>query len=86
MIPEYNGWTNFPTWATFTWLSSDEDTYDEARKMAMGAQNAEQALKRHVEDMVYGDEYVEPCLRSEFIGWALEYVNWPEVIRGLRGE
>ncbi len=30
----YNGWTNYPTWAVNLWLGNDEGTYNEVLELA----------------------------------------------------
>jgi hypothetical protein len=82
MTDTYYGWTNYPTFAVFSWLANDEYTHQEAEEVIKNAQDSEAALKRHVEDLIYGDEY-EACMRTDLIDWALGCVNWREVVHGL---
>jgi hypothetical protein len=43
----YNGWSNYKTWATGAWLTSDEESYDSA--CASPAQTATTANSTRVE-------------------------------------
>lgn len=82
MTDTYNGWTNYPTFAVFSWLANDEYTQQQAEEVIKSAQDPEAALKRHVEDLIYGEEY-EAGMQADLINWALGCVNWREVVRGL---
>lgn len=80
----YNGWRNYPTWATYTWLSNDEVDY-----------HTSGAVVAHAGDPVRGGkdlrEWVEersPLVDSaglyhDVLGWALQIVDWESVARAL---
>jgi hypothetical protein len=38
---EHNGWTNFETWATYSWLTNTEGLLDEAQKTIRDAEAGE---------------------------------------------
>ena len=82
-VPEYNGWVNYPTWAVYTWITSYEDTYNAAYRIAMEGDkyDAAEVLKSWMEDK-------NPLLRGGMFGdilaWAMGYVNWLDVVNALR--
>jgi hypothetical protein len=45
----YNGWSNYKTWVTDAWLTSDEDSYEAAR--ASLARGGSDALRAYVQDL-----------------------------------
>lgn len=53
---KYNGWTNFETWATYTWLSNDYETYNYIREIINEYDEdyeQEDAVKEFLEDLKY---------------------------------
>jgi hypothetical protein len=48
----YNGWSNYKTWATGAWLTSDEDSYEAARaSLARGGTDALRAYVQALPDI-----------------------------------
>jgi hypothetical protein len=48
----YNGWSNYKTWVTHAWLTSDEESYEAARSsMARGGTDALRAYVQALPDM-----------------------------------
>lgn len=91
-LPEYNGWTNYPTWAINLWLGNDQasamlwesesidclEYHDMDCKESIYAM--EELLKEyHEENNPIGGASVY----SDVLSWALEYVNWREIAEHL---
>lgn len=85
MKESYNGWANYPTWATHLWLTNDPALYDDARE-AVAAANTEREkeanLQALVEDLL-GGILTEASLAADLLGWALHSVSWKEIIEAL---
>jgi len=81
---EYNGWTNYPTWAVHLWLTNEEPLYHQSRELVAEGEDYEAAgrLKEFVTD--YDPLGSTPSMFTDILGWAVEQVNWLEVARALR--
>ena len=83
----YNGWTNYESWAVFTWLGNDPGSYNEARSIVLGNTDPEQRLHDWVQDYWLFPEPIQPInasLRSDLLLHSLRRVNWREVVNALR--
>ena len=72
---EYNGWTNYETWAVGVELLNDEDLYGRAKEIADGdAPHPGAALRQYVEEIAGSYD------------WDLGPVNWSEIFDMVREE
>ena len=76
-LPDHLGWANYPTWATFNWLTCDETAQAGA---AVAAATGVEALKAHVLGIMCAHRY---GLTSDLLEWAFEYVDFDELHRAL---
>jgi hypothetical protein len=85
----YNGWSNYPTWAVNRWLSSDEGLYDATRELVasvvhpenedrMARARAAGAIRNFVQDLA-NQEYEEASFVQDLLGYALDQVAWFEI-------
>lgn len=58
----YNGWVNWETWNAYNWLTNDEGTYHEARRIAPLAVGV-------VPDRHYQDAFVDLVEQAAFAGY-----------------
>jgi hypothetical protein len=52
-VSPYNGWSSYPTWAVYLWLSNDQLMYNiitDFTKDAGGSHRAAESIKEFVED------------------------------------
>ncbi len=83
----YNGWRNYPTWAVFTWLSNDEDSYRNARTVAHVAGGPYRAADDLRAAVIDGNPLAEDAsLYADALGWALQVVDWEAVARAFGPE
>ena len=79
----YNGWTNYETWCVNLWLTNDEYSESELRKIATHWRHYERedALRTFIRDAQ--EEAVPQCLGmfSDLLQSALDNVNWREIIK-----
>jgi hypothetical protein len=80
---KYLGWTNYVTWAVALWLGNDPDTDARTRKIVKQYRekekgNAEEMLRYYVEELI--GEAAESGLSSDLLAWALDQVNWTEIV------
>ncbi len=83
----YNGWTNYPTWATHLWLSNDEGHYHAARYYANlypDKPYASDQVLKHWATRLMPD--LGGTLAGDLLGYALTEVNWAEVGDAFREE
>ena len=83
-LPEYNGWTNKPTWIVNLWLTNDEATayvLNEIANGSMHVHNAADRLKAWVEELVPSSG-----MASDLLSWSLAYVEWREIVESHREE
>lgn len=88
MPEEYNGWTNRETWAAHLWITNDQGTDLEARRVvrAIEGYRAEDTLAEWLDDMLFGEYPIadrDNWLRD--IG-SLWRINWREIVAALREE
>jgi hypothetical protein len=76
----YNGWTNYPTWDVYSWLSSDEATNGSIEAIARLAPNiyrTADAIKDYVE--ARNPLAAGASLYTDLLTWAIGLVNWDEI-------
>jgi hypothetical protein len=93
----YNGWSNYPTWAVNLWLSNDERLYNATRDLVASVVYPEnedriarvdvaEALRDFVQDLA-NQEYEEASFVQDLLGYALAQVAWFEIADAwLEGE
>ena len=74
MTEEYNGWTNFDTWAVGTVLANEEDKYLMAQSIVAQSIHPGAALRQYVEEIAGAYD------------WDLGPVNWSELLDSVRDE
>jgi hypothetical protein len=90
---EYNGWPNFPSWETFSAMSSYYETYQELRDIANRSATPNE-VKRFVTGAVEAWKANRPdphqeathILIQDLIMSGVRRVNWTAVYDALRGE
>lgn len=90
---EYNGWPNFPTWDTFSAMSSYYETYQELRRIADRSTTPNE-VKRFVIGTVEAWKTNRPNLHQEatrilvqdFLMSGIRHVDWTAIYDTLRGE
>lgn len=95
-LPEYEGWRNKPTWAVSLWITNDEGMYEMARDTVRLASEPVEALREYVEQLCGewlvgedgrpGADSWPASITSDLLQWALAYVDWDEIVEGLREE
>lgn len=81
---QYNGWANYPTWATFTWLSGDVANarfIEQVLAGVAGLRQGAEELQACVEDADPSPE--ESGLYADLLTWALLQVAWDDVARAM---
>jgi len=69
---KYNGWTNYPTWAAYLWLTNDY-----ANEQALRAAATTWNLRDYVQEII---EQNHPTgLTNDLAHWALGLINWVEL-------
>lgn len=82
ILPEYNGYRNYPTWNVASWLDNDPHTnkylHDLANEGSMSVTIKAERLKGLIESA-----YIPhiASMKSDLIGWVLAYVDWREIIK-----
>jgi len=78
-MSDYNGWWNYETWVTNLWLSNDEGSDHDVRRLARYADDAsalDGSLKDYVEEAMPD---LGACLASDLLSAALSKVDWYEI-------
>lgn len=90
---EYNGWPNFPTWDTFSAMSSYYETYQELRRIADRSTTPNEvkrfiigAVEAWKANRLTAHQEATCILVQDFIMSGLRQVNWTAVNDALRGE
>jgi hypothetical protein len=85
----YNGWSNYPTWAVNLWLSNEEGLCNATRELVASVVHPENedcivradvadALRDFVQDLA-NQEYEEASFVQDLLGYALAEVSWFEI-------
>jgi hypothetical protein len=75
---EYQGWSNYSTWAVALWISNDQGLYDMVQEAAAESEDA-YALGQYIESMF--DEMAPELdgVYADLMRGAVSEVNWQEV-------
>ena len=86
-LPTCEGWANRPTWSVNLWLTNDQYTDSELRRICNrgSVYEATQALQEFTENMM-DDTLSGSSLQSDLLSWALAYVDWREIVENNREE
>lgn len=86
LLPAYNGWPNKPTWSVFTWITNDEDTYDDALSaIAENPDSPADALQNFVAFDLLGPMMDNPHMETgtglgiDLLCYILEFVDWHRI-------
>lgn len=74
---DYNGWTNWDTWAANLWLTNDEGTYHHAQEIV----NADMTYEARVLSMAY---LLDGLGNPDEVDY--HEVDWSSIIQALREE
>lgn len=80
--PEFNGWTNKPTWFVKIWIDNNESSHNEVVSIVKESTHPERALMEYVDGMVDDTE----GMISDIIDWTLAYVDWSAIVKDLKKE
>ena len=83
---EYNGYTNYPTWAVHLWLANTEASYFQSQRLLARAGEpvrGAEVLQSWVESQ---NPITEGSMYAELLVWALQAVDWDMVARALGPE
>ena len=81
---KYNGWKNYETWATYFWLTKDENKYSYWK--AIRADVNRQQLAERLKDTFKIAVPLETGLYADLLGNALNEVDWSAIAGELLGE
>ena len=91
-MAEYQGWTNYQTWAVKLWLDNDQGSQELQVEMAKESKKADEAewkidladmLKQLIED---GAPEFEASMYSDLLNNALEEINYYEIAEAIINE
>ena len=82
-VPDYNGWTNKPTWAVALWIDNDRGLQQATSEAASDYVRSDEESAKHdlsdwLKDYIENDIYPElpASMYSDLLNWALAYVDW----------
>ena len=83
MCKEYNGYSNYATWATALWLDNEPSTNEDLYELANSDKEVYEKAEL-LEDSVKDSDMVRPRLEyglgSDLLNYALGSVDWREII------
>lgn len=82
MNEEYNGWANYPTWVVSLHIFNTEGLA-EGFKADLSPEWNRAELKQLVDNWVYDGKEL-PLLTKDLLGFALDEVEWDEIIEALQ--
>lgn len=86
-VPDYNGYTNKPTWVVSLWINNDQGLQQAVLEAAQDyvksdAESAQYDLADWLKNE-FSDEqnpiYADASMYSDLLNWALAYVDWDEL-------
>lgn len=89
-MAEYNGWTNYETWAVKLWMDNDEEGQEYFTEMAGEVDGDTHELARQIED--YHDRLHEEIdlplygVFADLLNSAMSEVNWYEIAENVLSE
>jgi hypothetical protein len=92
MCKQYEGWSNYPTWAVKLWLDNDEIVQKIVLRHAAVSKTTTTPvalLSGSIEDLctnTLGLVAPPTGIASDVFGWAIEQVNWREIARAYLEE
>lgn len=82
MAQEYNGWTNYETWACNLWITNDEPTYNYYSNLAANAKDAYELGESIRKDIVELNPLREQAsLYSDLLNGAISEIYFTEIAR-----
>ena len=77
-MDSYNGWTNYPTWAVYCWLTSDESTNATIEALAqVNVYRTADEIRAFVES---ANPLAEGAsMYVDLLNFAIGLVNWDEI-------
>jgi hypothetical protein len=76
----YNGWTNYPTWTVYNWLSSDEATNGSIEAIATEAPTVYRAADQMKDYVASRNPLAEGAsMYIDLLNFAIGLVNWDEI-------
>ena len=86
-MAEYNGWTNYETWAVKLWMDNDEGSQELYREMSEQYRDNAHELARAIQDdheVIRGDLIgFTACVFTDLLNAAMSEVNWYEIAGNL---
>ena len=83
MCTEYNGYSNYATWATALWLDNEPSTNEDLYELANSDKEVYEKAEL-LEDSVKDSDMVRPRLEyglgSDLLNHALGSIDWREII------
>ena len=91
---QYNGWTNYETWAVSLWIDNEEPSYGywraEAARYREDVEDWTEAIsglaEQLKEEISDNAPTAEPSVYSDLLNAALSEVNWAEIAENLLGD
>ena len=78
-VPDYNGWTNKPTWAVALWINNDQGLQEMVIEAARNDKDDSYLLADWLQDQ-FADELnpiaEDASMYADLLNWALAYVDW----------
>jgi len=77
----YNGWTNYETWATFSWLTADPETCQALDAIVQAPRAGRGIRAEEVKELVHAAyDFPTTGLLADLLTAALDRVNWEEIV------
>ena len=80
-VPDYNDYTNKPTWTVSLWINNDQSLQSQVLALARSTA-VKHSLSNLLENM-FSDTYNPlidtATLYTDLLNWALAYVDWDEL-------
>lgn len=88
MLPEYNGWSNYPTWCVHLWITNEEPIYEYARELVNEEYELDIYRDDALKEWVTSEEWIGEVagMSADLINFALAHVEWREIADALREE
>ena len=78
-MPEYNGWVNYETWATYSWMSSDEWSHHALTSIARSTPDPHTIAERLRDFLRELMPDLSGTLWSDLLLTAFDRIDWLEV-------
>ncbi len=78
---EYNGWTNYATWAVIVWIDASEELTSQCEELTAESWQGAYKLGEQIKIVIKGHavDFTAEGMTIDLVEFALELVDWEQI-------